>query len=50
MMTFDLAGETRFVGQSFRQSRSAFVLLDPLTLDVVAEWSAEGPAWLASVP
>jgi DNA-binding beta-propeller fold protein YncE len=49
-MTVDLAGETRFVGQSFRQSRSTFVLLDPLTFDAVAEWSAKGPASLAVAP
>jgi DNA-binding beta-propeller fold protein YncE len=50
IITFDLAGETRFVGQSYRQSLSTFTLLDPLTFDVVAKWSAEGPGWLAATP
>jgi DNA-binding beta-propeller fold protein YncE len=50
MMTVDLAGKTRLVGQSYRQSQSTFALLDPLTLEVVAEWSADGQAWPATIP
>ena len=41
-------GETRFVAQSIRHRRTDFTVFEPLTFAVLAEWSADGPAWLVA--
>jgi len=41
-------GATRFVAQSIRHHRTGFTLFDPQIFAPVAEWSADGPAWLAA--
>lgn len=47
-VTRDMKGQTRYVGQSIRHQRTTFKLLDPLTLEAIAEWPADGRAWLAT--
>lgn len=44
----DMDGETRFVAQSIRHRRTDFTVFEPLTFAVLAEWSADGPAWLVA--
>ena len=44
----DLQGVTRFVAQSLRHRRTDFTVFDPLTFAPLANWSADGPAWLAA--
>ena len=50
LLARDLAGGVAFVGQSVRQSQSRFTLFDPLSLAAVAQWSADGPAWVVAMP
>ena len=50
LLARDLAGGVAFVGQSIRQSQSRFTLFDPAGLAVVAQWSADGPAWVVAMP
>lgn len=46
----DLAGKLGIAGQSIRHRESHITVFEPVSLTPLAEWSADGPAWLVQQP